>query len=32
MVIFLPHYCFSLINFVSLVIFILSEIDSHLIE
>ena len=29
---FLPHYCFSLINFVSLVIFILSEIDSHLIE
>ena len=30
MVIF--HYCFSLINFVSLVIFILSEIDSHLIE
>lgn len=29
---FLPYYCFSLINFVSLVIFILLEIASHLIE
>ena len=29
---FLAYYCFLLIYFVSLVVFILSEIDGHLIE
>jgi hypothetical protein len=29
---FLSYYCFLLIYFVSLVVFILSEIDGHLIQ